>query len=189
MASGEPVAGEPMGHSQVRQPADVNTLVKQGSALLPLTPAPPPPQGIKGTAGSAKALLSSTMVGATGFEPVTSSVSGTAGRWRRPALSGRMWLVNRQEAGPLVTVVVRCNPVVRAPDVAPMWPQRSRAWKARPGTPPSRDPTPMAQLRVFLDRPLLSVADRQGPMLRARRGHGTARTNPVPRGSDGYKLN
>src|SRR4029453_3196624 len=34
MASGEPVAGEPMGHSQVRQPAEVNTLVKQGSALL-----------------------------------------------------------------------------------------------------------------------------------------------------------
>jgi hypothetical protein len=26
-------------HSQVRQPADVNTLVKQGSALLPLVPA------------------------------------------------------------------------------------------------------------------------------------------------------
>src|SRR5215218_2915822 len=91
--------------------------------------------------------------------------------------------------GPEVTVVVRCGPVVRGPNVAPMWPQRSRAWKARPGTPPSRDPTPMAQLRVFLDRPLLSVADRQGPMLRARRGHGTARTNPVPRGSDGYKLN
>src|ERR671911_2804070 len=54
----------------------------------------------------------------------TSSVSGTAGRWRRPALSGRMWLVNRQEAGPLVTVVVRCNPVVRGPDVAPAWPAR-----------------------------------------------------------------
>ena len=34
--------GEPGGHSQVRQPAEVNTLVKQGSALLPLTPAPPP---------------------------------------------------------------------------------------------------------------------------------------------------
>ena len=33
------------------------------------------PQGIRGAAGSAQALLSSTVVGATGFEPVTSSVS------------------------------------------------------------------------------------------------------------------
>jgi len=48
----------------------------------------------------------------------------------------------------------------------------SRAWKARPSGPLSRDPTPMAQLKVSLDRPLLSVVDRQRPMLRARRGHG-----------------
>ena len=62
-------------HSQVRQPAEENTLVKQGSALLPMAPAPPPAPGHQGTAESIKALLSSTMVGATGFEPVTSSVS------------------------------------------------------------------------------------------------------------------
>jgi len=30
-----------------------------------------------------------------------------------------MWLVNWQEAGPLVTVVVRWDPVIRGPDVAP----------------------------------------------------------------------
>jgi hypothetical protein len=27
--------------------------------------------------------------------------------------------------GPAVTAVVRCDPVVRGPDVAPMWPHRS----------------------------------------------------------------
>jgi hypothetical protein len=61
-------------------------------------------------------------VGAGGVEPPSSSVSGTAGRLRRPALSDRMWLVTWQEAGPLVTAVVRCNPVVRGPDVAPAVP-------------------------------------------------------------------
>jgi hypothetical protein len=83
---------------------------------------------------------------------------------------GRMWLVNWQEAGPPVTVVVRCNPVVRGPDVAPMWPPGSRAWKARPGTPLGRDDPVMAQLSDPLDRPLLSVGHRQGPVLRARGG-------------------
>jgi hypothetical protein len=58
-------------------------------------------------------------VGATGFEPVTPSVSGTARRLRRPALPGRMWPVSWEEAGPRVTAVVRCDPVVRGPDVAP----------------------------------------------------------------------
>ena len=119
----------------------------------------------------------------------TSSVSGTAGRWRRPALSGRMWLVNWQEAGPLVTVVVRCDPVVRGPDVAPMWPQRSRAWKARPGSPLSRDPTPTAQVRLVRDRPLLTVRDRQMPVLRARGGHGRRGPGALQRGGNGYKLN
>ena len=32
----------------------------------------------------------------------------------------------------MVTGVVRCDPVVRGPDVAPMWPHRSRAWKRVP---------------------------------------------------------
>src|SRR5215216_3690537 len=30
-----------------------------------------------------------------------------------------MWLVSWQEAGPIVTAVVRCDPAVRGPDVAP----------------------------------------------------------------------
>jgi hypothetical protein len=100
-----------------------------------------------------------------------------------------MWLVNRQEAGPLVTVVVRCDPVVRGPDVAPMWPQRSRAWKARP-VPSSRpDASPMPQVRASVDRPVLSAIDRQGPMLRARGGHGRRGSTALQRGGDGYKLN
>jgi hypothetical protein len=43
----------------------------------------------------------------------------------------------------------------------------SPAWKARPGTRFSRDPTPMAQVRSVCNRPLLTVRDRQMPVLRA----------------------
>jgi hypothetical protein len=31
-----------------------------------------------------------------------------------------------------VTAVVRCDLLIPGPDVAPMWPHRSRAWKALP---------------------------------------------------------
>ena len=140
-----------------------------------------PPRPGTGSAGRARQ-------GRSRPEPASSSVSGTAGRWRRPALSGRMWLVNWQEAGPLVTVVVRCNPVVRGPDVAPMWPQRSRAWKARPVRSSRPDATPMAQVRAALDEPLLTVRDRQLPMLRARGGHGRRGRTWLRRGGDGHQL-
>jgi hypothetical protein len=43
----------------------------------------------------------------------------------------------------MVTAVVRRDPVVRGPDVAPVWPRRSRVWTARPGTP--------AQPRYYAD--------------------------------------
>ena len=65
----------------------------------------------------------------------------------------------------------------------------SRAWKARPGSPLSRDPTPMAQVRSVCDRPLLTVKDRQIPTLRARGGHGRRGRNRPQPGSDGHKLN
>jgi hypothetical protein len=52
----------------------------------------------------------------SGLKPVASSVSGTAGCLRRPELSGRMWLMSWQEAGPLVTAVIQSF-------VARMWPQ------------------------------------------------------------------
>jgi hypothetical protein len=70
-------------------------------------------------------LVRSLLVGATGFEPVTSSVSESAGWWWRPAADGQLWPLSWEVAGPLVTVVVRCDPVARGPDVAPLWPQRS----------------------------------------------------------------
>jgi hypothetical protein len=38
----------------------------------------------------------------------------------------------------------------------------SRAWKACSGSPFSRDVSPLAQLSASLDRPLLSVGDREG---------------------------
>jgi hypothetical protein len=89
---------------------------------------------------------------------MASSVSGTAGRLRRPALSGRMWSVSWQEAGPLVTGVVRCDPVVRGPDVAPMWPQRSPSLEGTAEgqvAPPAARPND--EVRADLDVP---VADR-----------------------------
>jgi hypothetical protein len=85
-------------------------------------------------------------------------VAATCGRWgSAPAELGR-WL----------TGVVRCNPIVCGPDVAPMWPQRSRAWKARPVPSSWPDAPPMPQVRPTCDGPLLTVRDHQMPVLRAR---------------------
>jgi hypothetical protein len=64
-------------------------------------------------------------VGATGFEPVTSSVSGISGGTRRPATGGGVCPATSADGGPVLTGVVRCDPVARGPDVAPPWPQRS----------------------------------------------------------------
>ena len=75
------------------------------------------------------------VVGATGFEPVTSSVSGTAGGSRRPAVGGGVCPVTSADGGPLLSVVVRCDPVVRGPDVAPMWPSGPE-FKPRSAVPP-----------------------------------------------------
>jgi hypothetical protein len=181
---------------QVEFAADpVEPVAEAGHGLLPrAVPSSRPQQ-----CASAKGVVTrtTTQTGAKRFkllprrqgqQPVASSVSGTAGRARRPARSGRKWLVSWQEAGPLVTVVVRCDPVVCGPDVAPMWPQRSRAWKARPSTPLSRDAVPMAQFSAPADRPLLSVADRQGPM-RTRGEHGRRGPGWFGRGGDGDHLN
>jgi hypothetical protein len=65
----------------------------------------------------------------------------------------------------------------------------SRAWKARPGGPFTADARPMAQLSDRLDRPLLSVGDRQEPLLRARGGHGRRGPTALQRNGDGHKLN
>jgi len=47
----------------------------------------------------------------------------------------------------------------------------------------------MAQVKALLERPLLSVGDREGPLLRARGGHGRRRPRWLGSGSDGHKLN
>jgi len=46
----------------------------------------------------------------------------------------------------------------------------------------------MAQVRSGCDRPLLSVGDRQVPVLRARGGHGRRGRSWLGRCSDGHKL-
>jgi len=80
---------------------------------------------------------------------------------------------------PPVIVVVRCDPVVRGPDVAPIWPQRSRAWKARP-VPSSRpDPTPMAQVRAACCRPLSTERSPDADATGTRRPR-PATTNRAP---------
>jgi hypothetical protein len=55
----------------------------------------------------------------------TSSVSESPEGPRRPAASGGVCPVTWADDGPVVTGVVRCDPVACGPDVAPMWPQRS----------------------------------------------------------------
>jgi SRSO17 transposase len=60
-----------------------------------------------------------------------------------------------------------------------------------PLPPPCGPPTPaarLAQLRPFWDRPLLTVSDRQMPMLRARRGHGRRGRHSLQRCSNGHQL-
>jgi hypothetical protein len=93
----------------------------------------------------------------------TSSVRESAGRWRRPALPGRTWHMTWEEAGPLVTVVVRCDPVVRGPDVAPMWPHGPELGRR--------------------------VRSRRPGLLLARGGHGRRVPTALQRGGDGHKLN
>ena len=60
-----------------------------------------------------------------------------------------------------------------------------------PLPPPCGPPTPaarLAQLRPFWDRPLLTVSDRQMPMLRARRGHGQRGRHSLQRCSNGHQF-
>jgi hypothetical protein len=117
--------------------------------------------------------------------PLRSSVSGSPGRTWQPAIPAQACPVSWADDGPAMTLVVRCGPVV----LAPMWPQRSRAWKARPCTPLTPDGTPVPQVRPSRDGPLLTLTTRQVPMLRARGGHGRRVRPWLRRGSDGHKLN
>jgi hypothetical protein len=86
---------------------------------------------------------------------------------------------------PVVAKGVGAELVERVTGIEPA----SRAWKARPGSRLSRDPTPMAQVRSGRDRPLLTVRDRQMPMLRARGGHGRRGRTRLQPGGDGHNLN
>ena len=67
---------------------------------------------------------------------VNCSVSEILGGPRRPAAPAHPWLVSRVDGEPVVTGVIRCDPVVRGPDVTPVWPQWLRARKAVSGRGP-----------------------------------------------------
>jgi hypothetical protein len=90
-------------------------------------------------------------------------------------LARSLWRLAGRTALPLDVAVV--NEVV------------SRAWKARPVPSLCPDATPLPQVSASVDRPLLSVSDRQMPMLRAHGGHGRRGLTALQRGGDGHKLN
>src|SRR5829696_473895 len=110
-------------------------------------------------------------------------VRETRGGWMT-CDTGRMELLSWSVSYPPLSAVVPDARMECGPDVAP----RSRAWKARTGTPFSREPTPIVQVRSVCDRPLLSVSDRKMPVLRARGGHGRRGPTALHRGGDGHKL-
>jgi hypothetical protein len=62
-------------------------------------------------------------------------------------------------------------------------------WKARPVPSSEPDASPLPQVRTSVDRPLLTVSDRQMLMLRARGGHGRRGPTAFQHGGDGHKLN
>jgi len=64
-----------------------------------------------------------------------------------------------------------------------------RAWKARPVPSSWPDATPMAQVTAACCRPLLTVSDRQMPVLRARGGHGRRGPTALQRAGAVHKLN
>jgi hypothetical protein len=52
---------------------------------------------------------------------MAASVSGISGGSRRPAAGAGVRRVTSADGGSVLTGVVRCDPVVRGPDVAPPW--------------------------------------------------------------------
>lgn len=70
--------------------------------------------------------------------------------------SGRVSTVSWDDAEPLVTVVVRCDLVVRGPDVAPLWPRpvlRSHEAAGCPFPPPSEPVRAWGLLGEYLRHP------------------------------------
>jgi hypothetical protein len=119
---------------------------------------------------------------------VSASVSGIRGAARRSAADGRVCSVGWAAACPMVTGVVRCDSVVRGPDVAPMWPARPEVGRRVRCRLPWPDATPLPQVRASVDRPLLTVSDRQMPVA-GHAGAGRGGLTALWRGGDGHKLN
>src|SRR5512132_1263845 len=70
-----------------------------------------------------------------------------------------------------------------------MRPKRSRAWQARPLPVIRPVATPMGLVRASWDGPLLTVRDRQMPVLQARGGYGRRGRTWLGPGTDGHQLN
>jgi hypothetical protein len=111
-------------------------------------------------------------------------VRETRGGWMT-CDTGRMELLSWSVSYPPLSAVVPDARMECGPDVAP----RSRAWKARPGSPFRRDPRPMAVVGADV-RP--TAVDRERPpdagATGTRRAR-PARTKRLRLGADGHKLN
>jgi hypothetical protein len=79
--------------------------------------------------------------------------------------------VTSAHGGPLLTGVVRCNPVVRGPDVAPTWPHRSA--RVTPSLPFLSSLPYREAVQVKVTR--MTVADREEPRAPVRYGTRVAR--------------
>jgi hypothetical protein len=77
------------------------------------------PAGLAAAAAAVSWPATALAVPPGGSEPSTASVSESRGGSRRPAVGGEVCWLSCADGGPVVTVVVRCYPVVRGPDVAP----------------------------------------------------------------------
>jgi hypothetical protein len=121
-----------------------------------------------------KALVEGVEVGAGGVEPPSSSVSGIRGATWRPAADGRVCSVSRAVVCPVVTGVVRCDPVGCGPDVAPMWPSGPELGRHLRGAGRSLFRRRAASSGPIFHGPWLTLGGRFRPSVRARGGHGWA---------------
>jgi hypothetical protein len=112
-----------------------------------------------------------------GLEPIPGSLC--CPRSRRECLvtwdCGVPVVTTRARRGPAVSDAVR---IQRGPG--------PRAWKARPAGPFTPEATPMPQVRRSWHGPLLTVNDREIPVLRG--GHGRRERSWLGRGCDGHRL-
>ena len=117
-----------------------------------------------------------------------------AGRWDSNPAPGCFVGQGRSAEWPMTcdshspTVTAHAARTQRFPmPCGPSTDQGSRAWKTRPDSPLTPDASPLPQVRWSCGGPLLTVRNRQAPMLQARGEHGRRGPTTLQRGGDGHK--